>query len=387
MPTRPRSRAGPGRWPRHEALGHRRLQPIGALPLEGGQVLPDVVLAFETWGELSATGDNAILVEHALTGDSHVCGQAGAGHPTAGWWDDLVGPGKTIDTDRWFVVCANAIGGCRGSTGPSSAAPDGRPWGSRFPFLTIRDLVAAEARLADALTVASWAMVLGGSMGGMRALEWAAGYPERVGSALVIASTGYATADQIAWCQPQILAIRHDPAFLGGDYYLSGRAPEVGMGIARRIAHTTYRSAAELGERFGRQPQEGEDPLGSGGRYAVESYLDYHAQKLVDRFDPNSYLVLTQAMSSHDVGRGRGGVPAALRAIKTRVATVAVDSDRLFPVALSAEIARWAPGADPVRVISSPLGHDGFLTDSAELAAIVTSLLPQPGRPQSHLVG
>ncbi len=376
-PTRPRPWKGPVAWPRHEALGQRRLQPIGDLALISGETLPAAVLAYETWGQLNDRADNAILVEHALTGDSHVCGHAGAGHPTAGWWDDLVGPGKMVDTNRWFVLCANAIGGCRGSTGPMSAAPDGQPWGSRFPFVTIRDLVAAEERLARELGIPRWAAVIGGSMGGMRALEWAVSCPERVDLAIIIASTAYATADQIAWCQPQMLAIRHDPAFHGGDYYLTGRSPEVGLGIARRIAHITYRSAHELNDRFGRRAQAGENPIGHGGRYEVESYLDYHAQKLIDRFDANSYLVLTEAMNSHDVGRDRGGVAAALAGVRARLVTVAVDSDRLYPPALSEEIVRHSPLADPLRLVSSPLGHDGFLSESDELAAMVHSVLDQ----------
>lgn len=374
-PTRPRPWTGQAVWPRLEALGQRRLLPIGDLPLESGRTLPDATIAFESWGELAADGSNAVLIEHALTGDSHVTGTAGAGHPTAGWWSELVGPGLPIDTDRWFVVCANALGGCRGSTGPSSAGPDGRPWGSRFPFLTIRDLVNAEVPLGRHLGVRRWKAVIGGSMGGMRVLEWALLHPDQVDKAVVIASTAAATADQIAWCQPQILAIRHDPAFLGGDYYLEGRSPEVGLGIARRIAHTTYRSATELDERFGRQPQPGEDPLSEGGRFAVESYLDYHAQKLIERFDPNSYLVLTEAMNSHDVGRGRGGVEQALATIHAGVVVVAIDSDRLYPVALSEQIAGGVPRNDGLHVIESPLGHDGFLTGVGPLGDVVRSAL------------
>ena len=209
--------------------------------MEFGGRLPAVRLAYETWGTLNAAGDNAILVEHALTGDSHVVGPAGPGHPSPGWWDGLIGPGHPIDTGQWFVVAANVVGGCRGSTGPSTVAADGRPWGSRFPFVSIRDQVAAEVALSDALGVRQWAMVIGGSMGGMRVLEWAVGQPGRVDQAMVLATTAAATADQIAWAQPQLLAIRHDPAFAGGDYYETGPGPVTGLGIARRIAHTTYR--------------------------------------------------------------------------------------------------------------------------------------------------
>ena len=322
------TRSGAAVWRPGDPVGDRRFVEVGALHLERGGVLPEVTVAYETWGTLSPTGDNAVLVEHALTGDSHVVGDAGPGHPSPGWWPGLIGPGAPLDTDRFFVVASNVLGGCQGTTGPSSLAPDGRPWGGRFPFTTVRDQVAVEASLADALGIRRWHTVLGGSMGGMRVLEWATGHPDRVERALVLASTAYATADQVAWCLPQLLAIRSDPAYRGGDYYDSGEAPLTGMGIARRIAHTTYRHEAELDARFGRSPRPGEDPLGGGGRYDVESYLDHHATKLANRFDPNSYVVLTEAMNSHDIGRGRGGVAAALRRFDGHLHVAAVSSDR-----------------------------------------------------------
>lgn len=357
-----------------EALGHRQLVDVGDLPLESGETLPGVRIAYETWGSLTPERDNAILIEHALTGDSHVCGQAGAGHPSAGWWNELVGPGKVLDTDRYFIVCANAVGGCRGSTGPSSDDDSGEPWGSRFPFVTIRDMVAAELPLSDHLGVARWRAVIGGSMGGMRALEWSLCYPERVASVVVLASTSAATADQIAWCHPQILAIRHDPAFRGGNYYRSG-TPDVGLGIARRIAHTTYRSAGELDTRFGRDAQDGENPLGDGGRFAIESYLDYHAQKLIDRFDANSYIVLTQAMNSHDIGRGRGGIDEALATLTLPTTIAAVTSDRLYPPEQGQRIVDVAPGADRLHLIESPLGHDGFLAEAPQVELVLRHAL------------
>ncbi len=353
--------------------GRRQFVEVGAFDLETGGHLPQVRVAYETWGTLNAAADNAVLVEHALTGDSHVEGPAGSGHPTPGWWDGLIGPGRPLDTDRLFVVASNVLGGCRGSTGPSSSDGHGRPWGSRFPFVTIRDQVQVEARLADALGVARWHGVLGGSMGGMRALEWAVTHPDRVEVAIVLASSAFATADQIAWCEPQLLAIREDPAFQGGDYY-EGEGPVAGLGIARRIAHTTYRSAVELDERFGRAPQGGERPLGGGGRYAVESYLDHHADKLAARFDANSYLVLTEAMNSHDIGRDRGGVEAALRRFPHRLVVAGVDSDRLYPLRLTDELAELAPSATRA-VISSPHGHDGFLIEIAQVGAVIRDSL------------
>ena len=350
----------------------RRTLPVGDLTLESGAVLPGVHLAFESWGTLNAAGDNAILVEHALTGDAHVVGGTGPDQPTPGWWPDLIGPGAPLDTDRWFVLATNVLGGCRGSTGPSSTAPDGRPWGSRFPRITVRDQVAAEAELADALGITSFRAVIGGSMGGMRALEWAVTHPDRVRAVLAVATTAAASADQIAWAAPQLAAIRLDPAFRGGDYY-DGPAPLAGMAVARQIAHTTYRSALELDSRFGRSAQDGENPL-LDGRFAVESYLQHHGRKLGSRFDPNSYLVLTEAMNRHDIGRGRGGVAAALARIAGEVTAVVVDSDRLYLPSEGAVIAT-APTARPLVTLSSPHGHDGFLIEAEAIGQVVRQTL------------
>jgi homoserine O-acetyltransferase len=369
-----------GAWREGDHPGDRKFVDVGDVTLERGGALRNVRMAYETWGRLSAAGDNAVLVLHALTGDSHVVGEPGPGHATPGWWEGLIGPGRPLDTNRWFVVAPNVLGGCQGTTGPSSDAGDGRPYGSRFPFLTTRDQVTAEVALADALGLDRWALVLGGSMGGMRALEWAIMEPDRVERLLVLASAAAATGDQIAWCAPQLAAIRSDLGFRGGDYYDAGdgEGPHVGLGIARRIAHATYRSQQEINLRFGRKFQGGEDPLGGGGRYAVESYLDHHANKLVYRFDANSYLVLTEAMNSHDVGRGRGGVAAALSRIQARTAVAAIDSDRLYPVELSAELAAGIPECAPLHVLSSPYGHDAFLLESTQVGEVVTELLGDP---------
>jgi homoserine O-acetyltransferase len=364
-----------GAWREGSPQGDRQHMDIGSLRFETGGALPQVRIAYETWGRLNPARDNAIMVEHALTGDSHVAGPAGAGHPTSGWWEGLIGPGCPLDTDHWFVVASNVIGGCQGTTGPSSQAPDGRPWGSRFPFVTVRDQVAAEAALADRLGIAAWAAVLGGSMGGMRALEWAVTYPDRVRRCIVLACSAYATAEQIAWCQPQLLAIRQDPDFAGGDYYRRLKGPELGLGLARRIAHITYRSEPELDTRFGRSAQGEEQPLGRGGRYAVESYLDHHAETLAARFDANSYVVLTESMNSHDVGRGRGGVQAALERVTADLVVVAIESDRLYPPRLSHEIAQAGASTGPAHVITSDHGHDGFLIEIEQVGQIVRESL------------
>ncbi|WP_353950407.1 homoserine O-acetyltransferase [Knoellia sp. S7-12] len=357
-------------WRHGDPPGDRTFVDIGSVALERGGSLPEVTVAYETWGTLNAARDNAVLVEHALTGDAHVEGPAGPGQATPGWWDGLVGPGRPLDTDRFFVVSSNVLGGCQGTTGPSSEAPDGHPWGGRFPAITIRDQITVEARLADHLGIDRWVGVLGGSMGGMRAIEWATTHPDRVETCIVLASTAYATADQIAWCQPQLLAIRGDAHFHAGDYYEHGVAPLDGLGIARRIAHVTYRHEGELSERFGRDAQPGEEPLGRGGRFAVESYLDHHAGKLGARFDANSYLVLSEAMNSHDIGRDRGGVAAALAAFTGRLVVAGVDTDRLYPARLSDEIAALRPGTT-LRHISSRFGHDGFLIEIGRVGEII----------------
>ncbi len=366
-----------GAWREGDDPGRRRWVSLPApLALEAGGELPGVRLAYETWGTLAPDASNAVLVLHALTGDSHLAGPAAPGHPTAGWWDALVGPDRALDPERWFVVAPNILGGCQGSTGPSSPGLDGVPWGSRFPLVTARDAAAAEAVLADALGVARWACVVGGSMGGMRALEWAATLPDRVDRLFLLACPAASMADQIAWSSPQLAAIRADPGWNGGDYHdrPPGGGPHQGLGVARRMAHLSYRSAFELDERFGRAAQDGEDPW-RGGRYAVESYLDHHAAKLVRRFDAGSYVRLTEMMNAHDVGRGRGGVAAALSRITARTLVAGVSSDRLYPLAQQAELAAGIPGAGELRVVESPYGHDGFLVEAPTVNTLLGGLL------------
>jgi homoserine O-acetyltransferase len=330
-----------------------------------------VRLAYETWGRLDAQRDNAVLVLHAMSGDSHAAGDVGPGHPSPGWWQGVLGPGLGIDTDRWFVVCPNVLGGCQGSTGPSSKAPDGRPWGSRWPAITIRDQVAAEIPLTDALGVREWAAVVGGSMGGMRALEWALRRPHRVRRAVVLAVGAEASADQIATCRVQIDAIRTDPNWHGGDYYDEPDGPAAGMAIARRIAHLTYRSAAEVDTRFGRAATTGGDPLSEG--FAVESWLDHSATSLQNRFDAGSYVALTEAMNSHEIGRCRGGTAAALRRMRARPTIIGVDSDRPYPLRQQAELADLL-GVD-LQVIRSQRGHDGFLVEADQVNAVLAGAL------------
>lgn len=372
-----------GAWREGDPVGRRRFVDVGTVPLESGPwesgAIGDVTglpvrVAYETWGAFD--GSNAVLVLHALTGDSHVVGDAGLGHPTSGWWSGLIGPGRGVDTERWFVVAPNVLGGCQGTTGPASAAADGRPYGSRFPRITVRDQVEVERRLADALGIDRWAAVLGGSMGGMRAAEWAVTHPERVERLLLLACCAAASADQIGWAAPQLAAIREDAGWCHGDYHdrARGEGPHLGLGVARRIAHSTYRSAEELDTRFGRRAQPGEEPL-AGGRYAVQSYLDHHAEKLVHRFDAGSYVTLTEAMNSHDVARGRGSLADALGRVTARTAVAGSTSDRLYPLHQQEELAALVPTSGPVARIESPYGHDAFLVETRRLEAIVADLL------------
>jgi homoserine O-acetyltransferase len=357
-----------GAWREGDPPGARRFVAIGEVPLETGGSLPSVRVAYETWGTPAPDGRNAVLVLHALTGDAHLAGPAGPGQPTAGWWDGVVGPGLAIDTDRWFVVAPNILGGCQGTTGPSSIGPGLAEWGGRFPYLTIRDQVAAQVAFTDAIGVERWAAVIGGSMGGMHALEWAVGQPDRLERVAVLAAPAASSADQIALNSVQTEAVRADPRFRGGDYYGApdGDGPHAGLALARRMALLNYRSPGELNARFRRSWQSGVSPLGRGGRYAVESYLDFHGNRFVRRFDANSYIRLVDAMSSHDVGRDRGGVQAALRRVTAPMLVLGIDSDRLYPVEDQEVIAAAVPtaldGPTP-HVLRSDFGHDGFLIE------------------------
>lgn len=347
-------------------MGRRRFADIGDIVLDSGFVLPDVRIAYETWGRFDGT--NAVLVLHALTADSHVAGPAGDGHPSPGWWDELVGPGRAIDTDRLYVVAANILGGCQGSTGPSSPGPDGFPWGGSFPALTVRDQVRAEVALADQLGVPRWRGVIGGSAGGMRALEWAIEHPERVERLFLLATSAAASAEQIAISGTQIDAIRGDSAYFDGDYYDGPVGPLQGLDLARRIAHISYRSENELATRFGRDVQD-------DGRFAVDSYLQHHGAKLVNRFDANSYIVLSAAMNSHDVGRERGGIAAALARITADTVVAGIDSDRLYPLHQQQELADGISASGPLEVVKSPYGHDGFLIEAEQVGALAQQLL------------
>jgi homoserine O-acetyltransferase len=349
-----------GAWLETHDPGERQFLKVGDIELESGEVLTDVTLAYQSWGKLNSDKSNAILVNHALTGWSDV----------PGWWPSMVGPGLPLDTDKYFVICPNVIGGCQGSTGPSSLAADGKRWGSRFPSLTIRDMVKAELALTDKLGIPFYLLAVGPSLGGMRSLEWAVQHPDRVRAICTIGSSAVATGDQIGSAAIQIRAIKADPNYNNGDYYEQKSGPIEGMGIARRIAHLTYRTEYEMDLRFGRELQGDET-----GRFAVESYLDHQAAKLAKRFDANTYIVLSEAMNSHDIGRDRGGVVEALSTIQIPVVVVSIDTDRLFPPRLQEEIVEFTPTALPLVTISSPFGHDGFLIEVESVGNVLRDAL------------
>lgn len=367
-----------GAWRPGDPAGARKFFSLPRpLALEGGGVLPEVTLAYETWGTLNAQADNAILICHALTGDSHVTGGGGGTYTPEGWWSRIVGPGAAIDTDEYFVVCVNVLGGCQGSTGPASIDPrTDQPYGSAFPQVTNRDIVRSQVCLADDLGIGRWFSVVGGSMGGMAVLEWAAMYPDRVRSIAPIATTLAASPQQIGWSAVGRLSIANDPFFNGGDYYDQEQGPGNGLAVAREIALIHYRSDAEWSSRFGRDPHDRLDRFDPWGRFEVESYLDYHGKKFPYRFDANSYLILNRAMDLHDIGRGRGGATRALESFGGRAMTVSVSSDFLYPPHQQAELAALLTSGHgrscAYHTIDSVYGHDGFLVEHDKLAPLLT---------------
>ena len=372
-----------GAWRDGDPDGERLFANLGPLDFEAGGHLPHVRMAYETWGQLNADRSNAVLILHALTGDSHVSGSAGGSHRTDGWWGDVVGPGLAVDTNDWFVVAPNVLGGCQGTTGPASLAPDGYEWASRFPYTTIRDQVTAQAMLSDALGIDRWAAVIGGSMGGMHVMEWGIMYPDRVARLAIIAAPAATSADEIALNTVQIEAIRLDPNFRAGHYYeaSAGDGPHHGLALARRISFQNFRTPQELNERFDRSSQSEISPLGQGGRFAVASYLDFHGNKFTRRFDANSYITLVEAMNSHDVGRARGDIEAVLASITAPTLVLGIDSDRFFPYIGQERIARAVPGnidGDDVVTLHSEFGHDAFLIESAFVGGHLRRLLDTP---------
>ena len=387
----PRPYPATGAWSPDDGVGNRRFHTFATdrpFSLEGGGRLSDVTIAYETWGTLNEDASNAILVCHAWTGDSHVRGLAGNGHPTDGWWQGVVGPGLAIDTDKWFVVCSNVLGGCQGSTGPASPHPsDGRPYGLRFPVITIRDMVRAQAHLADAIGIRAWRAVIGGSMGGMQAIEWGIMFPDRVRALALIATCAEASPQQIAWNSIGRRALLMDPAFNGGDYYDAGpdEGPWAGFSVARMVSQVTFRSDNKFNEKFGRRLKEGnfmDGRVGLFDRFEVEGYLDHHGDKLVRRFDANSYVYIGRAMDLHDVGRGRGGIEQAIARIKAPTLTLSIDSDILYPAYQQEVIQAALRNGDPRNThatIRSDEGHDGFLIEVVPVGNALSAFLEATG--------
>ncbi|EAX47753.1 homoserine O-acetyltransferase [Thermosinus carboxydivorans Nor1] len=342
--------------------------PDNPLVLTMGGTLTDVTVAYETYGTLSPNRDNVILVTHALTGDSHVA--AHDDKDEKGWWDALVGPGRPIDTNRFFVICSNVLGGCRGTTGPSSPDPaTGRPYGMRFPVITIRDMVHVQKRLLEQLGIYRLVLVIGGSMGGMQALEWGVTYPEFMDGIIAIAAPGYSSAQSIAYNKVAREAVMLDPAWRQGDYY-GGPGPQTGLSIARGLGMITYQSEPSMAAKFGRRMR--------GGQFEVENYLDYQGISLVRRFDANSYLYLLRALDLHDLGAGYASYEAALARIEARVLIVGVSSDILYPAYQQqelVEVLRRLGKAARYAQIDSPHGHDGFLIDFDALSPVLSDFI------------
>ncbi|MBN1595794.1 homoserine O-acetyltransferase [candidate division FCPU426 bacterium] len=357
------------------------LPPEGLL-LECGRTLGAINIAYETYGELTPERDNAILVLHALTGDAHVAGCHTPEDKKNGWWDFMIGPGKAFDTNRYFVVCTNIIGGCQGSTGPASINPaSGRPYGMTFPMLTIGDMVKVQKMALAQLGITQLFSMVGGSMGGMQVLEWILRYPEMVRSAIMIASTPKCSAQSIAFNEVGRQAIITDPHWRNGEYYGSSAKPETGLAIARMIGHITYLSEQSMNQKFGRRLQKREEySYEFTGEFEVESYLHYQGLRFVQRFDANSYLYLTKAMDYYDAAAdwGKGNLEAACSRVKAKTLVMSFTSDWLFPSHQSKELVKALRqnNADVSYVeLDSDYGHDAFLIPSATLSRVVDSFL------------
>jgi len=351
-------------------------RPPGELVLESGERLGPITLAYETYGNLDNVRANAILVFHALSGDAHAAGYH-EGDDRPGWWDNMIGPGKAFDTNKYFVICSNIIGGCRGSTGPASENPGtGRPYGLDFPVITVRDMVDAQTKLVDHLGIEKLLCVTGGSMGGMQALQWAVSYPERVRSAIPIATTARHSPQQIAFNEVGRQAIMADLNWNNGDYY--GRTPPTrGLSVARMVGHITYMSDESMAEKFGRRFQDHEKGDKFEPDFEVEGYLQYRGDNFVKRFDANSYLYITKALDYFDLDNGKG-LENVLRGVRTKLLVIAFKSDWLYPAYQSREIVRACKlaGVDATYCeLNSSYGHDAFLLETGEQEYLVKHFL------------
>lgn len=363
--------------------------PPGGLRLERGGVLPELRVAYETYGTLAPGRDNAVFICHALTGDAHVAGRLGASGGPPGWWDEMIGPGKGIDTRHYFVVCANILGGCKGTTGPSSINPaTGKPYGASFPPFTVNDVVAVHRLLLAHLGIERLAAVVGGSLGGMQVLAWAIRHPESIDRAVCIASAASLSAQALAFDVVGREAITADPGWRGGDYYETGTSPAQGLAQARKIGHITYLSQDMMAVKFGR----GKHPHGGAAAadpaaafrtdFEVERYLAHQGRKLVERFDANSYLHITRAMDEFDLVEEHGSLARALAPIQAKLLIVALSEDWLFPPEQSAALAHALVRAGKRTaycLLHAPHGHDAFLVDIERLAEVMRAFLPWVG--------
>ena len=352
----------------------------GELALESGEKLGPVMLAYETYGKLNDDRSNAILVFHALSGDAHAAGYH-EGEDRPGWWDNMIGPGRAFDTDKYFVICSNVIGGCKGSTGPSSLNPlSGRPYGLDFPHITVRDMVDAQAKLIDHLGIGKLLCVAGGSMGGMQALQWAVSYPGRVRSAIPIATAARHSPQQIAFNEVGRQAIMADPNWNGGDYY-DGQPPTRGLAVARMVGHITYMSDESMADKFGRRFRDRARGVKFEPDFEVEGYLQYRGDNFVKRFDANSYLYITKALDYFDLGNGKG-LENVLKGVSAKFLVVAFKSDWLYPAYQSRDIVRACKlaGVDATYCeLNSTYGHDAFLIETAEQQYLVKHFIANVG--------
>ncbi len=358
----------------------RFADPPDMLMLENGQPLGPIEVAYETYGVLNGRRSNAILILHALTGDGHAAGHH-AGEIKPGWWNDMIGPGKAFDTDRYFVVCSNVLGGCKGTTGPSSINPGtGRAFGLDFPLVSIGDMVNVQLRLIDHLGINRLLAVAGGSMGGMQGLEWMRAHPDRINSAIVIATAPRHSPQQIAFNEVGRQAIMADPLWKGGRY--DGTPPVKGLAVARMIGHITYMSEVSMAEKFGRRTRGTQGAHKFSRGFEVEEYLHHKGRRFVERFDANSYLYITNAMDSYDVSRG-GDLHQAFEGLEAKVLLVAFKSDWLYPASAARDIARACKlaGVDTTFCeIDSTYGHDAFLLEVEEESHLIRHFLKKVTR-------
>ena len=350
------------------------------LRLSSGAVLPRYQLVYETYGTLNERKDNAILVCHALSGSHHVAGQYAGDPRSVGWWENMVGPGKPVDTDRFFVIGVNNLGGCHGSTGPASVNPaTGQPYGSDFPFLTVEDWVESQARLADHLGISTFAAVMGGSLGAMQALQWTIRFPERVRHALIIAAAPCLSAQNIGFNEVARQAITGDPHFYGGDFYAQGVVPERGLSLARMLGHITYLSDDAMMTKFGRELIGGTPRFSLEVEFEIESYLRYQGKKFSERFDANTYLIMTKALDYFDPARATGGdLARALKPARAQFLVLSFTTDWRFSPARSREIVQALLDNRAVvsyAEIDSNQGHDAFLMENEDYFAVMSAYL------------